>query len=296
MFSDTHFHLHHLWEKGIDLPSVLTTMVGRATFFGLDIGTRCNDLFVRGKKAQEVTDSIEDAEIKNKVKSMLYFSAGIWPAEEAILDRFNQTKELESIISQVLNQDDFCGFGKGKLVALGECGLDHHWNPSGVDKRNQDNFSEQLFYGEAELFQMQLELAGKLQLPVIVHSRDAFEGTLDCIKNVAYDRGIIHCYSYGKNEARQFLDRGWYISLSGSVTYTKKSRMDEIIDLVKYIPQDRLLLETDAPYLAPVPHRGRTNSPDLVEHTYKYVADILETSPEALSLVVDANIKDLFCL
>ena len=294
MFSDTHFHLHHIWERGADISASLRAMAAKDALFALDIGTKCDDLFVRGNKAQELVAAIDDGVASEKVKKMLYFSAGIWPAEQAILERFSQMQALESTMTAALAQEDFCGFGQGRLVALGECGLDHHWNPAGVDKRNEDTFSAELFHGEAELFEMQLELARKFRLPVIVHSRDAFEGTLDCIKNVGYDRGIIHCYSYGRDEARSFLDRGWYISLSGAVTYTKKSRMDEIVALIQYIPQDRLLLETDAPYLAPVPHRGKVNSPDLVEHTYMYVAEILGTSPESLSVVVDANIRELF--
>lgn len=296
MYSDTHFHSHHLWERGCDVSGALETMANRDSFFALDIGTEYNDLFKRGNKAQELVTAIENDVARNKVSQMLYFSAGIWPGEEAILDRFNQMKELESLMTEVLKAKDFCGFGEGKLVALGECGLDHHWNPSGPDNRSEDSFSAEVFYGEAELFQMQLELARKFNLPVIVHSRDAFEGTLDCIKNVGYDRGIIHCYSYGKDEAKSFLDRGWYISLSGALTYTKKSKMDEAISLVNYIPRDLLLLETDAPYLAPVPHRGKINSPVLVEHTYQFVANILQMSPEELSSLVDANIKSLFPL
>lgn len=296
MFSDTHFHLHHLWERGLDVAAALESMAARDAFFGLDIGTRCDDLFVRGRKARELVDAIDDPAVREKVQQMMYFSAGIWPAEEAIMDRFNQMKVLQSAMEQVLSAPDFCGFGPGKLVALGECGLDHHWNPSGVDNRCEDKFSAEVFHGEAELFQMQLELARSLDLPVIVHSRDAFEGTLDCIKNVGYDRGIIHCYSYGKKEAKGFLDRGWFISLSGAVTYTKKSRMSEMEELIRYIPGDRLLLETDAPYLAPVPHRGKVNSPALVEHTYNFVADVFQTTVEALSLLVDGNLRELFRL
>ncbi len=296
MFSDTHFHLHHLWERGLDVPAALSAMTERDAFFGLDIGTKCDDLFVRGERACELVSSIADRQAQAKVRRLLFFSAGIWPGEDAILDRFNQMRHLQATMERALSSPDFCGFGHGKLVALGECGLDHHWNPSGPDARSQDKFSAEVFHGEAELFQMQLELARSLSLPVIVHSRDAFEGTLDCIRNVGYDRGVIHCYSYGKDEARGFLDRGWYLSLSGSVTYTKKSRMDEVAALVRYIPKDRLLLETDAPYLAPVPHRGKVNSPALVEHTYSFVADILGVTPEALSVLVDENIRELFPL
>ena len=88
------------------------------------------------------------------------------------------------------------------------------------------------------------------KLPVIVHSRDAFEDTLECINNIGYHNGIIHCYSYGIEEARTFLDLGWYIALGGGITYTKKSKLEQMQELIRFIPSDRLLTETDAPYLA----------------------------------------------
>ena len=148
--------------------------------------------------------------------------------------------------------------------------------------------------GEKEMFEMQLELGKNLSLPVIVHSRDGFEDTLDCIKNVGYHNGIIHCYSYGYEEALKFLDLGWYISFAGSVTYTKKSKLEDMNKLLKCIPEDRILCETDSPYLAPVPHRGTPNSPYLVQHVYEYIAPVRGTSPEKLSEQVDSNIKTLF--
>ena len=133
-----------------------------------------------------------------------------------------------------------------------------------------------------------------MQLPVIVHSRDAFSDTLDCIKNCGYDNGIIHCYSYGIEEARAFLDRGWYIALGGGITYTKKSKLQAMEDLIRYIPQDRLLTETDAPYLAPVPFRGQANSPLLVEYVFNYIAQVRSLSIPELSITIDENIKRLF--
>ena len=106
----------------------------------------------------------------------------------------------------------------------------------------------------------------------------------------------MHCYSYGIEEARKFLDLGWYISFSGSVTYTKKAKLEEMKALLQFIPEDRILCETDAPYLAPVPCRGQPNTPYLVQHVYEYVAAARKTSPEALSALVDENAKKLFKL
>lgn len=289
MFSDTHFHFNILEEESRQ--SVLEQMAANNTFFGMDIGTHCDDLARRQKLALDVISKIADEDKKKKAFDMYYFSAGIWPAPEAIRDRKNQIIELERQLKAALDNPNH--FYK-KVVAIGECGLDHHWNPSGVDGRCESDFDQELFDGEKEMFLMQLDLAKKYSLPVVVHSRDAFEGTVECLNDASYDNGIIHCYSYGLEEAKVFLDRGWYLAFGGGVTYTKKSKMDEMIELLRYVPSDRLLMETDAPYLAPVPFRGQKNTPLLIEHSYKFVADARGISVDSLNETVDSNIRKLF--
>ena len=153
------------------------------------------------------------------------------------------------------------------------------WIITGEDGRCESDFDTETYKGERELFEAQLELARELKLPVIVHSRDAFEDTLDCLKNVGYDKGIIHCYSYGIEEARAFLDRGWYIAFGGAVTYNKKAKLEAVKELLRFVPSDRFLCETDAPY---------------VEHVYNFIAEVRGMSPEELSNLVDENIKGLF--
>lgn len=339
MFSDTHFHFHML-EESLQ-PRVLREMAGRDCFLGLDIGTHCDDLILRQdgidkaieKCAGIVSDdgvasvagivsdeNISGEKLKSKIKSFIRFSAGIWPAPEAIRDRKNQIEILEKMIRGAgfagdescrsdadISSDESCRSGAGaagddgwvnstykKVVALGECGLDHHWNVSGVDGRAESDFDDAMFLGEREMFEAQLDMAKRMKLPVVVHSRDAFEGTLECIKNVGYDNGIIHCFSYGIDEARAFLERGWYLAFGGGVTYTKKSKMDVMMELLRFVPKERLLLETDAPYLAPVPFRGTPNNPLLVEHSYKFIAESRGVSVESLCEDVDLNIKKLF--
>lgn len=283
-------------QKGHNMVSNLETLAQRDTFFALDIGTHCDDINSRVTTACNLINQISDINLLEKVKNLLYFSCGIWPAQEAVKDRFLQVAELEKHVLSFI-QHGFQDFSAKKLVAIGECGLDHHWNPSGEDNRCSEDFdSKEMLKGEAELFEMQLELAKKLSLPVIIHSRDAFEGTYDCIKNIGYDCGIIHCYSYGIKEAKAFLDRGWNISFSGSITYAKPSKMQLTEDLIKYVPLDKMLIETDSPYLAPVPYRGKVNSPVFVEFVYNFVANVLNISPESLSMAVDNNISDLFNL
>ncbi|MBQ8014292.1 MAG: TatD family hydrolase [Treponema sp.] len=287
MFSDTHFHFHHLIERGLDGVEILRELAERNTFFGLDIGTRSDDLLRRHVQLQETVARLPEG-LREEADRMLYYSAGIWPDVDEIKNRKEAMKKLTDSI------DAFAD--KSHLAAIGECGLDHHWNPGGADGRSESDFDQSVYEGERELFQMQIELAQKMELPVIVHSRDAFEDTLDCIKNMGYHRGIIHCYSYGKEEARKFLDSGWYIAFGGATTYTKKAKMEEMQELLRFVPDDRILMETDSPYLAPVPFRGQTNTPVLIEHCYHFVAQARGILSSELSLLVDKNIRRLFKL
>ena len=280
-------------ERGINGLETLTTMASRDCFFGLDIGTRAGDLQGRQLAVEKCIAAISDSRLADKARSFMYFTAGIWPDVDSIKDRENQMKILRDSVQAAANDKDQDTLHR-RVIAIGECGLDHHWNPSGADGRCEDDFDEQLYRGERELFESQIELARKLKLPVIVHSRDAYEDTLECIKNIGYDNGIIHCYSYGIDEARTFLDRGWYIALGGGITYTKKSKLEQMEALIRYIPSDRLLTETDAPYLAPVPFRGQANTPVLVEHVFNYLAQVRGLSLENLNQLVDENIKKLF--
>ena len=287
MFSDTHFHFHHLIERGLDGVEILTQLAERNTFFGLDIGTRSDDLLRRHVQLQETLAQIPEG-LREAADKMLYYSAGIWPDVDEIKNRTQAMKKLTDTIEVFAD--------KSHLVAIGECGLDHHWNPSGVDGRCESDFDQTVYEGERELFQMQIDLAQKMNLPIVVHSRDAFEDTIDCIKNMNYNRGIIHCYSYGKEEARKFLDLGWYIAFGGATTYTKKAKMEEMKELLRFVPNDRILMETDSPYLAPVPFRGQTNTPVLIEHCYHFVAQARGIISSELSVLVDKNIRELFTL
>lgn len=279
MFSDTHFHLDHIADTAAACAGLFDALAARDTFFALDIGTHCDDLSKRLELASSGFSALAKPEIREKVSRLLHFSAGIWPAAEAIAARFEQLALLRLQIAAAANAGV-------QLAAIGECGIDRHWNRADREKA--------ALTGEQELFSLQLELARGLGLPVVVHSRDAFAETFDCIRNTGYDRGVIHCFSYGVAEARAFLDRGWYISFSGSVTYAKKKDRESTRALLRFVPCDRLLVETDAPYLAPVPHRGEVNTPLFIEHTYEYIAHLLDMPAEELSVIVDRNIQACF--
>ncbi len=297
MYSDTHFHFQLCSEKATPLESIeiLSKMALNNCFFGLDIGTSADDLLSRQACIDKLISQIQDSATAEKVRNFIYFSAGIWPSPMEIENRCERIRILKSQIEKASSSNDNDTLHR-KIIAIGECGLDHHWNPSGPDGRCQNDFDEQMLENEKELFMMQLNYAKELQLPVIVHSRDAFEDTYNCIQKTGYNNGIIHCFSYGAEEASEFIKKGWYISLSGSVTYTKKNKMEQMSALIKNIPISQLLIETDSPYLAPVPMRGTQNNPLNIMHTYKFVSQILEISEEELCSQVDKNIKKLFNL
>ncbi|MDR1785022.1 MAG: TatD family hydrolase [Spirochaetaceae bacterium] len=292
MFSDTPFHLKHLRDRGVDVGPELAALAERDTFFALDIGTESNDMNPRSDAARTAIESIQDPQTKTKIEAMLHFSLGIWPGKEAILRRAEAVAELRANLDAA-RRDPFLA---PRIAAIGECGLDHHWNPAGVDKRSQDDFDARVFAGEAELFEALLSLGLDTDLPVIVHSREAFDGTMSCMAHSGVTRGVMHCFSYGIPEARAVLNQGWYISFSGSITYARKSALEESRELLRFVPRDRLLIETDAPYLAPGPHRGKTNTPVWVEEVYRCAAERLDMRAEDLSRLVDGNIRALFRL
>lgn len=299
MFSDTHFHFNILREdKNFSRISILKKMAQNDCKFALDVGVKADDFFPRIKLFEEELSKIENP-LRKKIEEFIFFSAGIWPDPDSIKNRAEKISLLEKTISEIKSNSEKSESAKNakgeffigeKLVALGECGLDHHWNVAGPDARSEADFDQDLLFGERELFEAQISLAKKFSLPVIVHSRDAAAQTLEYVKNSNFHNGIIHCFSYGLEEARAFLDLGWHISFSGSVTYTKKSKLEQMRELIRIVPEERLLVETDAPYLAPVPMRGKANNPTFIEHTYKYIADIRGIDVERLCELVEKNI------
>ena len=166
-----------------------------------------------------------------------------------------------------------------RVIAIGETGLDFYRNlsPPAIQEK---------------VFRQQLALAARLNKPVIIHSRDAHDQTLQVLQEMRPPRsGVAHCFSGSRKELEAFLDLGFYISIAGPVTYP---RSRELRSLLGAIPAERLLLETDAPYLAPIPHRGKRNEPAFVKLTYERVALSLGMEPEQLAGQVQANVARLF--
>lgn len=168
-----------------------------------------------------------------------------------------------------------------KVVAIGEIGLDYYWaeNPS-------REFQQQVF-------RAQLELALTLDLPVIVHDREAHGDTLAIVKEYPALRGVFHCFSGSVEMARELLDMGWYLGFDGPVTYKNARRALEVAEV---IPDDRILVETDSPYLSPVPMRGKRNDSRNVVYVVERLAQIRNTTVEAMAALTLANGKRLFGL
>jgi TatD DNase family protein len=161
------------------------------------------------------------------------------------------------------------------LSAIGEIGLDFHYSP-------------ETSKAQCDLFAAQLELAKELDLPVVIHTRDADDATLGVLDENDFHNGIIHCFTGSVPFERKLLDRGFMISISGIVTFRAAENVREA---ARYAPDDRLLIETDSPFLAPVPMRGTENEPSFLPHTLKFLAEQRNTSPEALAVLTTENAR-----
>lgn len=177
----------------------------------------------------------------------IYAAAGVHPEETAELNEENFAWLCEQI-------------KKEKVVAVGEIGLDYHWDEPERSVQKQ-------------WFERQIALARQVSLPMIIHSRDAAKDTLDIMKACKAEEagGVIHCFSYGVEMAREYLNMGFYIGIGGVVTFKNAKKLKEVAE---YVPLDRILLETDCPYMAPEPHRGKRNSSLYLTYVAEKLADI----------------------
>ncbi len=197
----------------------------------------------------------------------IYATAGVHPGNitnfgEASLEKLRKLCEHE------------------KVVAVGEIGLDYHY----------DNTDKAL---QKEAFCAQLELAKEVGLPVVIHNRDSFADCLDIIKAspIRETGGLIHCFSGSVEFLKVILDMGLYISLGGTVTFKNANKL---LEVAKYVPLDRLMLETDCPYLAPVPFRGKRNSSVYICHTAEKIAELKGISLEEVAFKTYENAKQFY--
>lgn len=197
----------------------------------------------------------------------IYGTAGVHPSETAELDeeKFQRLKEIVR---------------EPKIVAVGEIGLDYYWEKPAHDI--QKNW-----------FERQLELAREVNLPVVIHSREAAKDTLEIMKAAkAGDMGgVIHCFSYGKDMAREYLDMGFFLGIGGVLTFKNAKKIREVVE---YAPMAQLVLETDSPYMAPEPNRGKRNTSANLPYVVNMMAEIKGLSPEDVIAATEKNARRLY--
>lgn len=199
----------------------------------------------------------------------VYAAIGVHPSETEELDDENFLWLRKQIQTK-------------KIVAIGEIGLDYHWPEP--EREIQKKW-----------FIRQLQMAREENLPVIIHSREAAKDTLDIMKEVQEDRrtnkGVMHCFSYSKEVAQDILRMGYYVGIGGVVTFKNAKKMQEVVER---LPLDRILLETDSPYLAPEPHRGTRNNSSYLSLVAKKIAEIKKITIEEVLQATTDNAEELF--
>lgn len=200
----------------------------------------------------------------------IYGAVGVHPD-----DAGEMTEEVLGKISRMADHE--------KAVAIGEIGLDYYWH-----KEKEEHLIQQKW------FRAQMDLAREKKMPFIIHSREAAEDTLTIVKEYMQGGmygGIIHCFSYSKEIAAEYLKMGLYLGIGGVVTFENAKKLKEV---VKYAPLSQLVLETDCPYLAPKPNRGKRNSSLNLPYVARMIAELKGVTPEAVITVTEENAKKIF--
>ena len=255
MFIDSHAHLAEA-EFQSDLPSVLNRARSARVERVLVIGDGVNP--AKAEKAVLLGEREEDLDV----------AAGIHPHEA----RLASEPSLEYLVRLAQS---------GRLVAWGEIGLDFHYDHSPPEEQE-------------EVFVRQLALAREVELPVVIHTREAEARTLEILGEHfgnGGSAGVMHCFSGSLAMARDCLAMGLHISFSGMLTFPKAHDLRQV---ARAVPMDRLLIETDAPYLAPVPFRGKRNEPALVVETAKVLAEVKQVSLDSVAKCTTENYQRLF--
>ncbi len=252
--SYTDSHFHLLAMRDKNIDITnLLQELKNSNYTALDIAVKENDIEERSKIVKDYDN--------------IYLSCGVGPW--GTKDIKSHEKSLNIIETNI---------NKYRVKAIGEIGLDYHWD-----------------YGESylqeDLFIKQIELANKYNLPVIIHNRDADDKMKEIINHTNFrTNGIIHCFSSDIEFAKIALDKGFYISFSATITYKKN---DELRKALEYVPLERLLLETDSPYLPPQPFRGKFNSPLLIPLVYKEASEIKKVEISDICTNVKKNLLTL---
>lgn len=225
------------------------------------------DKFVSAGYSQESSErAIELA----KKYEFIYATVGISP---------NDVPQTEEQLWKMLEEIKDLAKQNPKVVAIGEIGLDYYWNTA----------NKQI---QKKAFIEQIKMANELELPIVIHTREAVMDTLEILKQYQVPkRGIFHCCPLNRELVREGLKLGFYISFAGPVTFKNSKNANEIIEMV---PNDKMLIETDSPYLSPEPRRGRRNDPRNVKYTAKKIADVKGFSLEEVANITYQNAKKIF--
>lgn len=259
MLIDTHCHLDYDYDNGRTAPD----LVRDAKLAGVDVLITIGVEQANFEVVQKISEQFE----------RVYHTIGVHPHEASKVDEAT-LKYMRPFLDHP------------KCVAVGEIGLDYYYEHSDRKKQQQECLS-------------QIELALDSKKPLVIHSRDGEEDLLPILTAYAkrhsggYSKGVIHCFSGSENFARACMDLGFYISLSGIFTFKNSEPLRQ---MVKGFPLDRLLVETDSPYLAPVPNRGKKCEPSMVKFTAQKLAEVMGISYEELARVTTENAKKCFGL
>jgi TatD DNase family protein len=266
MFTDSHCHLNFPELRG-QLPSILSAMAQAQVDRALCI---CTTL-----------EEFEDVHALSRDHAHLWSTVGVHPDNEGV-----QEPTLDDLVHRST---------RPKVVGIGETGLDYY-------RLNGRSVADMAW--QRERFRTHIRAARQTDLPLVIHTRSASDDTLAILKEEggftsanpapggpAHARGVFHCFTETEAVARAALDLGFYISFSGILTFRNAADLREV---ARFVPLDRMLIETDSPYLAPVPYRGKTNSPAYVPHVARQIADTKGLSVEAVASATSHNFEALF--
>ena len=219
-------------------------------------------------------DSTRKAVALAKQYDFIYAAAGVHPSDVDCLDE-RSFQWLAGLVEESVEE-------KGKIVAVGEIGLDYYWEKEPEQRKKQQYWFEQ-----------QMELARKTGLPVVIHSREAAKDTWDMMNGLKCEDigGVIHCYSYSVEMARNYLNKGFYLGIGGVVTYKNARVLKEV---VQYSPMDRIVLETDCPYLTPAPNRGKRNSSLNLPYVIEAISALKGISADEVEAITWENGKNMY--
>jgi len=251
-----------------------------------------NDIWLINVGSQYST-SKRAVEIAHKYKEGVFAAVGLHPIH--LEKSYHEDEEIggEAFISraEIFDRERYLELARDpKVVAIGECGLDYyHLNKDSVEKQKK-------------AFIEQIEMANEVDKPLMLHTRNnqndkslnAYGDVLEILKKHAKIKGVSHCFAGSVGDMKNFVDLGFYISFSGNITYKQKAGFPDYEEIIKATPLDKILTDTDSPYLAPVPYRGKRNEPIYVKEIVKKIAEIKNLPEEEVAKVIITNTRRLF--